>query len=177
MYLLRNSAGDIHEQTENYIVTRLLNIVNQPFLLMWLCQLLLSTFPPLNQRSTLIRETLEIPSRGGLHSRQHWVKATTGRLGILVQETLQFLEFPGLDWEGAVLTTLLLNRGFCPNCGSSLYSKLSAAPQIIIIKAGSIDKEFAGLVKPNSQVFTDSAQVWCDHQSGMFASMASKPKA
>jgi len=33
----------------------------------------------------------------------------------------------------------LIERGFCPNCGSQLFSKLSAKPGILGIKVGTLD--------------------------------------
>ncbi len=55
-----------------------------------------------------------------------------------------------------------ISRGFCPECGSPLFSKLSARPDIMGIKAASLDDP--SWYKPAMDVYTASAQPW-DHMN------------
>ncbi len=51
-----------------------------------------------------------------------------------------------------------VTRCFCPQCGSQLYSKNPKAPDVIWIKAGSLDDP--SWIKPNLSIWTSSAQSW-----------------
>jgi hypothetical protein len=60
-----------------------------------------------------------------------------------------------------------LSRGFCPECGSHLFAKTSAIPDLAMIAAGSLDDPT--LYKPTVDIFTSSAQPW-DHMDPALAS-------
>ena len=49
-------------------------------------------------------------------------------------------------------------RNFCSACGSPLFSGSPSAPQVILIKAGSLDD--ASWLEPTLEVWTRSAQPW-----------------
>lgn len=51
-----------------------------------------------------------------------------------------------------------ISRGFCPNCGAPVFSKLEMLPDAIVIKASSLDDP--GLYKPTMHLYTASAQPW-----------------
>ena len=51
-----------------------------------------------------------------------------------------------------------VERQFCADCGSPIFSRLSANPGIAIIKAGTLD-DTSGL-QPSGEVWCDSAQAW-----------------
>jgi len=51
-----------------------------------------------------------------------------------------------------------ISRGFCPNCGSRLFSLLDAAPALMGIAAGSLDDPAS--YKPGMNIYTASAQPW-----------------
>ncbi len=51
-----------------------------------------------------------------------------------------------------------ITREFCPECGSPLFTRASAKPQFVWIKAGSLDDP--SLVKPTYQIWTDHAVPW-----------------
>jgi hypothetical protein len=53
-----------------------------------------------------------------------------------------------------------MSRGFCPECGSRLFAKTSAIPDLAMITAGSLDDP--SQYKPSMDIFTASAQPW-DH--------------
>jgi hypothetical protein len=51
-----------------------------------------------------------------------------------------------------------ISRGFCPNCGSRLFSLLEVAPALMGIAAGSLDDPAS--YKPGMNIYTASAQPW-----------------
>lgn len=51
----------------------------------------------------------------------------------------------------------LVNRGFCPNCGSRLFG-MPANPEVISIQAGSLDDP--SWFKPQAEIYVASAQPW-----------------
>lgn len=51
-----------------------------------------------------------------------------------------------------------LNRHFCGNCGSPLFTTFPAQPDRVFVKAGSLDDP--ALVKPALQAWTGSAVSW-----------------
>ena len=55
-----------------------------------------------------------------------------------------------------------VSRGFCSDCGSLLFVKESAAPDIIVITAGSLDDP--SRYSPTGDLWTSSAQPW-DHMN------------
>lgn len=50
------------------------------------------------------------------------------------------------------------SNGFCPNCGAPVFGRSSGMPELMVIKAGSLDDP--GLFKPGMNIFTASAQPW-----------------
>jgi hypothetical protein len=51
-----------------------------------------------------------------------------------------------------------VSRGFCTNCGSPMFSLLSGMPEVIAIKAASLDDP--SIYKPALNVFVASAPPW-----------------
>lgn len=51
-----------------------------------------------------------------------------------------------------------LSRGFCATCGSPLFSLVEAMPDVIAIKASSLDDP--GQFKPGMSIYTSSAPAW-----------------
>jgi hypothetical protein len=52
----------------------------------------------------------------------------------------------------------LIDRGFCPECGSQLFSKLELIPNVIGIRAGTFDDP--NRYQPKVDIYTDSAAHW-----------------
>ena len=52
-------------------------------------------------------------------------------------------------------------RNFCSACGSPLFSIAAVAPELALIKAGSLDD--ASWVEPAAEFWTSSAQPWSPH--------------
>jgi hypothetical protein len=52
-------------------------------------------------------------------------------------------------------------RHFCSACGSPIFSAVEAQPDLVYVKAGTLDD--ASWLEPNAEVFTRSAQPWSPH--------------
>jgi hypothetical protein len=55
-------------------------------------------------------------------------------------------------------------RYFCSACGSPIYSAVEAMPDVIYVKAGTLDD--ASWLQPHAEVFTRSAMPWAPHLEG-----------
>jgi len=51
-----------------------------------------------------------------------------------------------------------ITREFCPNCGSPLLTRAEKCPDLVFLKAGSLDKP--EVIKPNCQKWTKCAVPW-----------------
>ena len=51
-----------------------------------------------------------------------------------------------------------MERGFCPACGTPLFSKTDARPHIVIVRAGALDDP--ELLAPQGTIWTDEAPEW-----------------
>ena len=51
-----------------------------------------------------------------------------------------------------------LQRHFCADCGSRLFSNVEAMPDMVFVSAGSMDD--ASWLKPHMQIYASSAQPW-----------------
>ncbi len=52
----------------------------------------------------------------------------------------------------------MINRGFCPECGSAIYSTNVGMPGLVFVRASSLDDPDA--FKPQMVVYTDRAPAW-----------------
>jgi hypothetical protein len=64
-----------------------------------------------------------------------------------------------------------IHRRFCPECGSGIIDEAEALPGMAMVNAGTLDDR--SWVKPQSEIFCDSAQSWVELGGGMkrFAKM------
>ena len=67
-------------------------------------------------------------------------------------DTLASFSTTGTDHGGET------KRHFCSACGSPLFSAVSVMPQLVFIKAGSLDD--ASWLQPSVEAWTSSAQPW-----------------
>jgi hypothetical protein len=51
-----------------------------------------------------------------------------------------------------------MRRGFCPTCGTPLFSKAESRPHLIFIRAGALDDP--NLLAPQMTIWTDAAPDW-----------------
>ena len=49
-------------------------------------------------------------------------------------------------------------RGFCPSCGTPVTSASTARPELVILRAGTLDH--TGVATPAMNIWTDSAPAW-----------------
>lgn len=66
----------------------------------------------------------------------------------------------------------MVSRGFCPNCGSPVYSRNSGMPGMVFVRASSLDDLEA--FKPQMVVYTDRAASW-DHMDASLPRFAAMP--
>ena len=57
-----------------------------------------------------------------------------------------------------------MQRGFCPTCGTQLFSKAESRPHLTFIRAGALDNP--NLMKPQMTIWTDAAPSLGLHRSG-----------
>jgi hypothetical protein len=65
----------------------------------------------------------------------------------------------------------MVSRGFCPNCGSAIYSTNAGMPGVVFVRASSLDD--TSDFKPMMIVYTDRAAEWdvMDSSLPRFAAM------
>ena len=51
-----------------------------------------------------------------------------------------------------------ITREFCPNCGSPLFTRAEKCPDLVFLKAGSLDEP--EVIKPSCQTWTKCAVPW-----------------
>jgi hypothetical protein len=49
-------------------------------------------------------------------------------------------------------------RGFCPTCGTPMFSKAEVRPHLIFVRAGVLDDP--NLIGPQVAIWTDAAPAW-----------------
>ena len=81
----------------------------------------------------------------------HSTHMTVPKSTISVSGEVRFFEKPADSGH-------IVARGFCPNCGSVLYTKNSATPDLIILRASSLDDPEA--VTPEMVVYAKRALSW-----------------
>jgi hypothetical protein len=64
-------------------------------------------------------------------------------------------------------------RGFCPECGSQLFSKVEIMPDVIGVRAGTFDDPNA--FEPKVDIYTDSAAHW-DVMNPLLTKFPKSPK-
>ena len=59
----------------------------------------------------------------------------------------------------------ILNRYFCGDCGSPIYSQRETTPEIVVVRAGTLDDAPRGL-KIGMHIWTKSAREWAHIDAG-----------
>ena len=67
----------------------------------------------------------------------------------------------------------IVSRGFCPNCGSRLFGKTAAMPDLMAVMAGSLDDP--SWYQPRMDIYTASAQPW-DHMNPQLPKFQKSPR-
>ncbi|KAF3761054.1 hypothetical protein M406DRAFT_358460 [Cryphonectria parasitica EP155] len=60
------------------------------------------------------------------------------------------------SWAGKGSSGKDVHRIFCPTCGSPIAHDPDAAPEIIALKAGTLDIEIKKTLKPDTEIWTQS---------------------
>jgi len=64
-----------------------------------------------------------------------------------------------VQWHHAVADSgNKMQRGFCPQCGTPLFSKSDARPHLLIVRAGALDDP--ELLAPQATIWTAAAPGW-----------------
>jgi hypothetical protein len=67
----------------------------------------------------------------------------------------------------------MVHRGFCPHCGSAIYSTNSGMAGLVFVRASSLDDP--EVFKPQMVVYTDRAASW-DHMDATLPSFPAMPR-
>jgi hypothetical protein len=62
------------------------------------------------------------------------------------------------DFRWVAASGNVLHRKFCPVCGTPVFSAAEVRPNVVIVRAGTLDDP--NLVKPSVTIWTDSAPTW-----------------
>jgi hypothetical protein len=82
-----------------------------------------------------------------------------GTVGAVVpQEAFKITQGKPRRYSAVADSGRTLHRHFCPDCGSPLYSQREQAPQLIVVRAGTLD-DSEGL-KITTNIWTKSARSW-----------------
>jgi len=68
----------------------------------------------------------------------------------------------------------VVNRRFCPDCGSPVITEAEALPDVVIIKAGTLDD--TSWLKPTAEIFCENAQPWVQLGGGMQRFPGNRPR-
>ncbi|BDD62613.1 hypothetical protein MPDQ_007302 [Monascus purpureus] len=79
---------------------------------------------------------------------------------------------PIKSWAGKGSSGKPVHRVFCSECGSPIAHDPEAAPEIIAIKAGTLDTEIKKTLKPDTEIWTVSKLPFCqEHLAHPFEHM------
>ena len=82
-----------------------------------------------------------------------------GTVGAVVpQEAFKITQGKPKRYSAVADSGRTLHRHFCPDCGSQIYSQREQAPQLIVVRAGTLD-DSDGL-KITTNIWTKSARSW-----------------
>ncbi|KXG51976.1 Citrate synthase-like, core [Penicillium griseofulvum] len=71
------------------------------------------------------------------------------------------IQGPTKSWAGKGSSGLAVHRIFCSECGSPIAHDPDAAPEIIAIKAGTLDTEIKKNLKPDTEIWTVGKLPFC----------------
>ncbi|KAL2004497.1 hypothetical protein VTN00DRAFT_3469 [Thermoascus crustaceus] len=79
---------------------------------------------------------------------------------------------PTKSWAGVGSSGKAVHRVFCSECGSPIAHDPDAAPEIIAIKAGTLDTEIKKKLQPDTEIWTVSKLPFCqEHLAHPFEHM------
>lgn len=85
---------------------------------------------------------------------------STYSLVTVVPKAKVTIKGPTKSWAGKGSSGKDVHRIFCSECGSPIAHDPDAAPEIIAIKAGTLDTEIKRKLKPDTEIWTQSKLPW-----------------
>ena len=101
------------------------------------------------------------------HCRDCQRASGSGYAPLLFMEATEFKLLQGEPTYFAVTGTTgnLIHRGFCVNCGATMFTKVDALPTFIAVMAASLDDP--SLFTPSMEIWVPSAHPWDAMISGL----------
>ena len=75
------------------------------------------------------------------------------------------LEGEPADYVSTADSGNTMHRRFCPTCGTHLFSEAESRPEVIVVRAGTLDDP--GLARPSRYIWTASAPDWGHVDGGL----------
>ncbi|KAH6609607.1 glutathione-dependent formaldehyde-activating enzyme [Trichoderma cornu-damae] len=94
---------------------------------------------------------------------QRQTGSTYSLIAVVPKATLT-INGPVKTWTGKAASGNSVDRIFCSECGSPIAHDPQAAPDIIVLKAGTLDSEIKKTLKPNTEVWTVSKLPFCQEK-------------
>ncbi|PQE06006.1 hypothetical protein CJF30_00004932 [Rutstroemia sp. NJR-2017a BBW] len=95
------------------------------------------------------------------HACQKWCGATSSSNLIVPREQFKLLKGTPNTFEIPGDSGKINKRSFCGNCGSSLFGELELMPEIVGIKAGSLDNGAADYRTVMTEFYTNERLSFC----------------
>ncbi|KAJ5937588.1 hypothetical protein N7454_003930 [Penicillium verhagenii] len=97
---------------------------------------------------------------------------STYSLVAVVPKAALTINGPTKSWAGKGSSGMDVHRIFCGECGSPIAHDPDAAPEIIAIKAGTLDSEIKKTLKPDTEIWTVGKLPFCqEHLEKPFTHM------
>lgn len=111
-----------------------------------------------------VRYELTQPPEGATYCHCDDCRRTTGsvfNVGVRVRRaSLAILSGTPKAYTKTADSGNLITREFCPECGSSLFTRSPAHPDYVFVKAGTLDDP--SVVKPVDQIWTSKKVPWAE---------------
>jgi hypothetical protein len=87
-----------------------------------------------------------------------YLAAGNGSVNLRVPRAAVAIEGELRGWETTADSGNRVKRSFCVNCGTPVLSESSGAPDVVVVRAGTLDEP--GRHPPRQNIWTDSAPDW-----------------
>ncbi|PHH88136.1 hypothetical protein CDD83_7940 [Cordyceps sp. RAO-2017] len=89
---------------------------------------------------------------------------STYSLVTIVPKSKLTINGPVKKWAGKGSSGKTVYRIFCSECGSPIAHDPDAAPEIIVLKAGTLDTEIKKTLKPDTEIWTAGKLPFCQEK-------------
>ena len=69
------------------------------------------------------------------------------------------------DFRGVAESGNVMHRRFCPTCGTPMFSEAEIRPQLIFVRAGTLDDP--EVARPSASIWTSQAPTWACFDPGL----------